>query len=114
MAISCVDWKKDVRSWEFESNNENNVNNSEIQEIPEKAEETNDALMTYEDNNEVNKAKIRELNNWKDFCVYQEVQNTGQNALSVRWVKTEKEVGGKMEVKERLVVRGFEEANNVQ
>ena len=49
------------------------------------------------------------------FDVYEEVENTGQKALSVRWVMTEKtdNDGGRF-VKARLVARGYEEEDEVQ
>ena len=50
-------------------------------------------------------AKIKELDNWKSFHVYDEVSDQGQCYLATWWVITEKESG----MKARLVVRGFEE-----
>ncbi|KAK3873855.1 hypothetical protein Pcinc_021147 [Petrolisthes cinctipes] len=41
--------------------------------------------------------------------VYEEVDDVGQNALTVRWVVTEKLRNGQSIVKARLVARGFEE-----
>ena len=64
---------------------------------------------------EVVRAKEQELQNWSNFEVYTEVQDNGQNALSTRWVVTEKPLpGGEKVVKARLVVRGFEEEEKVQ
>ena len=54
-------------------------------------------------------AKEKELKKWKDFNVYEEVKDKGQNSISVRWVITEKG-----ETKARLVVRGFEEKENIK
>ena len=39
-------------------------------------------------------AKTLELENWKKFDVFEEVENQGQTALSVRWVCTEKMIDG--------------------
>ena len=58
---------------------------------------------------EVMCAKELELQNWKDNEVYEEVEDVGQETLSVRWVVTEKLKAGQKVVKARLVARGFEE-----
>lgn len=51
----------------------------------------------------------------KNFGVYEEVANMGQNALSVHWVVTEKESkDGKKKIKAQLIARGFEEKEEVQ
>lgn len=56
-------------------------------------------------------AKVKELENWNNFRVYEEVPNEGQKCISVRWVCTEKEVcPGKSVVKARLVARGFDDS----
>lgn len=36
-------------------------------------------------------AKESELENWRNFGIYEEVANEGQNSISVRWVCTEKQ-----------------------
>lgn len=54
------------------------------------------------------KAKLDELQNWKLNNVYEEIENKGQEKISVRWVVTEK-VDGENIVKARLCARGFEE-----
>ena len=50
-------------------------------------------------------AKQTELDKLNNFDTYEEVQDTGQHALSTRWVITSKND----QTKARLVVRGFEE-----
>ena len=62
----------------------------------------------------VNLAKERELQNLKNFSIYSEVEDEGQQTLSTRWVITEKLINDKVEYKARLVVRGFEEESKVQ
>ena len=57
----------------------------------------------------VNLTKERELQNWKNFSVYSEVEDEGQQTLSTRWVITKKLINDKVEYKARLVVGGFEE-----
>ena len=53
-------------------------------------------------------AKQRELDSWKKFEVYTEVEDKGQMTLSTRWIITEKTYpGGNTDAKARLVVRGF-------
>ena len=39
---------------------------------------------------EVVEAKLRELENWKNNKVYNEVEDDGQSQVSVRWVITER------------------------
>ncbi len=50
-------------------------------------------------------AKKIELNKLKEFNTYEEVEDTGQNRISTRWVLCEKSNN----VRARLVARGFEE-----
>jgi hypothetical protein len=54
-------------------------------------------------------AKFAELKNWTDEKVYDEVEDIGQETISVRWVVTPKLVDGSWITKARLVARGFEE-----
>ena len=53
-------------------------------------------------------AKLDELENWKKNNVYTEVDNKGQEIISVRWVLSEKTQEGVLKVKARLVAQGFE------
>lgn len=59
-------------------------------------------------------AKEREIQNWKDFEVFEEVRNSGQKTISTTWVITEKKTGPEHFVKARLVARGFEEEQILQ
>ena len=57
-------------------------------------------------------AKNVEIENWKKFSVYEEVdrkQFPGHDVMSCRWVTEEKQNAGETVCKARLVVRGFEE-----
>lgn len=54
-------------------------------------------------------AKEKELESWRENNVYEEVEDTGQKAISTRWIVTEKLKGGEKICKARLVARGFEE-----
>ena len=58
---------------------------------------------------EVNKAKEKEIQKWRDNNVFEEVEDVGQNTISVRWVITEKIIENKEATNARLVARGFEE-----
>ncbi|PIK34738.1 hypothetical protein BSL78_28434 [Apostichopus japonicus] len=70
--------------------------------------------VSHHGDNEVVQAKHQELQNWQDFKVYTEVQDHGQKKLSTRWVVTEKTLpNGEKGVKARLVVRGFEEEQQI-
>ena len=52
---------------------------------------------------------------WSQMDVFDEVENTGQQLISTRWICTEKIKGGKLVCKARLVARGFEEdSTNLQ
>ena len=55
------------------------------------------------------KAMDAELELWEKYKVYKEVNDTGQNTLSTRWVVTDK---GNNNIKARLVVRGFEKSES--
>lgn len=66
-------------------------------------------MMILFNSEEVMCAKEKEMRNWRDNKVFEEVEDLGQESLSVRWVVTEKFKGGKTVVKARLVARGFEE-----
>ena len=66
-------------------------------------------IFVSEMNTEVDDAKKKELQNWIDEKVYEEVKDVGQKAISVRWVVTPKLIDGKWSTKARLVARGFEE-----
>ena len=102
--ILALDWKTQVDKW---------VPVSEEDGV----KETSEIVMACENKKvqELDKAKQEELKSWKNFGVYVEVPNKGQNALSVRWVVTEKECSvGNKKIKARLVARGFEEKGEIQ
>ena len=58
---------------------------------------------------EITEAKLKELENWKNNNVYQELDDENQNKISVRWAITEKEIDGFSQPKGRFVVHGFED-----
>ena len=59
-------------------------------------------------------AKKKELQAFKKFGVYEEVEDRGQERLSSRWILTDKSTPTEVKVKARLVCRGFEENIQVQ
>ena len=106
---------KDDESREDDGGSKEDDNSSS--EKADHGEETNVVFVPINSHGkpEVIKAKEQELQNWSNFDVYKEIQDNGQKALSTRWVVTEKPLPeGKMSVKARLVVRGFEEEEKVQ
>merc|ERR1712074_532191 len=60
---------------------------------------------------EVMEAKDKELENLEKYEVFEEIEDTGQEAIGSRWVITKKEKsdGQKCVYKGRLVARGFQE-----
>ncbi len=62
----------------------------------------------------VQAAKESELENWRNFDVYEEVTDVGQSFITTRWVLTEKYKCNTVQVKARLVARGFEETDKMQ
>ena len=60
-------------------------------------------------NNKIAEVKEEEMENWIANDVFDSVDNEGQRYMSVRGIITEKVKGGIKYIKERLVVRGFEE-----
>ena len=113
--IVPMDWKTDVEKWQaVDVENGNNDMEDVSQQLD--IESLNEALMASDNiiGKEVEKAKVRELESWKNFNVYREVKNEGQKAISVRWVITEKDSPEGKKVKARLVARGFEEKEDIK
>ena len=65
---------------------------------------------------EVKEAKDKEIENLKKYKVFEEIEDTGQERISSRWVITKKEKsdGQKTLYKGRLVARGFQEKSPPQ
>ena len=66
-------------------------------------------INTSYESEEVTRAKLDELESWKRNNVYSEVDDKGQQCISVRWVITRKMKDGNSVVKARLVARSYEE-----
>lgn len=84
----CVNWKDDVEEWKIIGENVLTVSTKDAEYID---------------------AKEKELLNWKNLNVYEEVEDEGQDYVSVKWVLTEKEVDSISIKKARLVAKGFQE-----
>ena len=103
---------------ETDDGNRKAVNLKDIKdiEIDDKDEETDEAsnqtALINSNEDEVFKAKSRELDSWKTQEVYKEVDDIGQDFITLRWVVTPKTINGVPSVKARLVARGFEEIQN--
>ena len=63
---------------------------------------------------EVVEARMKQLNKWKDFDVYEEVEDCGQERIQGGWVDVYKEFEGKTIVKSRFVARGYMENSDIQ
>ena len=67
-------------------------------------------LITNDDQEAIQIAKLREIENWQNNEAFVEVERADQKFLSTRWVTTTKEKDGAMITKARLCVRGYEDA----
>ena len=102
-APKSIDWRNNVQDWR---EIENSVIHQHEQEISEEVFVTE----SRHDERRVREAKMNELQNWKKYGVYEEVEDCGQPCISIRWVCTEKHSDdGHSTIKARLVARGFEE-----
>ena len=103
-----VDFKK-VYCWsEKPSVNEVNAEDDDI----DQENHIDMALLTAKQNKEL-EAKLVELDQWKAMGVYKEVEDNGQDCMSLRWVLKDKlNAAGETFCKARLCVRGFEEEQN--
>jgi len=96
-----VDFSK-VHSWQIKPNS------SEVQDTNQEYL-IDSLLITSKQSRELN-AKVAELAQWKTMEVYKEVEDTGQDCISLRWVLKDKvDNEGNTFCKARLCVRGFEE-----
>lgn len=97
-----IDWSRAVQEWKLkddENEYENQTNETYVVNVRH-------------DEKKVRDAKLKEIESWKQYNVYDVVTDKGQPHISVRWVCTEKALpDGNNQVKARLVARGFEEHN---
>jgi hypothetical protein len=68
-----------------------------------------DVLITSNDKESILTAKIKEIENWENNQVFEEVSYVNQHVISTRWVISTKEKAGSFVTKARLVARGFED-----
>ena len=117
-----IDWENGVREWQlYEENEEIDKDTEELAakmrqiEITKKHVEEQQVLFTSStlDPCLVAEAQEKELESWRVNNVYNEVQYTGQNCISTRWVYTEKYIDGIKVIKARLVARGYEETEEL-
>ena len=81
----------------------------DFQQIPNWTLVTEEVIYDEENDPEVLQAKLTELEKWKEYKVYEEVDDQGNEVVSTRWVLKKDSKGGKISTKARLVARGFEE-----
>ena len=84
-----LNWSEEVTSWQDTAENQ-----------------APDEIFALQKIDEYSEAKRKELKSWIDKDVYEEVENSGQDTITLRWVLTKKDTG---ELKARLVARGFQE-----
>ena len=97
--IVDLNFEKDIDVWEYSETDVEEINLCNV--------------FTSELDNEKERAKHNELQNWINENVYEEVDDVGQETISVRWVITPKVIEGKWSTKARLVARGFEEDSSL-
>ena len=107
----CIDWIDSVDEWEPLQENifVASCLNSEIS----KDEFIEEKLFLVSDK-AFDEAKATELKNWINMQVYDEVNDNGQEYITVKWVFSEKKSDEKVIKKARLVARGYEELTETQ
>ena len=99
-----VDWKNNVKEWKpF-------VENALVMSLLS----TEENILVTSDKQGCEEEKEKELENWNKLEVYDEVNDEGQDCVTVKWVFSEKEVEGKKIKKARLVARGYQELADTQ
>ena len=101
LEIVEIDFENDLKAWRY---SELDVCSDGICEEVQLSQ-----VLLAQVNIETEEAKHKELRVWLDEHIYDEVEDDGQNNISVRWVITPKYVDGQWTTKARLVARGFEE-----
>ena len=90
--LNRVQWSHD-----YQAENNEKANDSET---PEECLVSSDVAKLHKE--AVASAKMKELSGWKENNVYQEVDDVGQERISVRWVVTEKIKNSEVITKARL------------
>ena len=108
--ISQIDFDKEVD----EAESVLSLNDS--REINEDEETTHEILLSKEYNLEMKRlvaeSRAKELEEWKDKKVYDEIDNENYKLLSLKWVDKPKLKNGSHIMKSRLVARGYEETED--
>ena len=104
--VKAVDFGNDIQDWKYVEGGHSEPENASEENITE--------VFICASNENVMPAKKFELDNWKNFDVYEEVEDKGQSAISARWVCTERIKKDEKSIKARLVARGYEEEEKVQ
>ena len=96
--------------WLNVKNKDGSLESLNFEELSEWRPSDEEVLInTSHESEEITGAKLDELQSWKRNNVYCEVDDKGQQCISVRWVITKKMKDGNSVVKARLVARGYEE-----
>ena len=103
-----LDWS-DVAEWKINPD----IHNSEFNTTDQNTDQTYVTNLV-QNNNGFLSAKQDELEKWKNFNVYIEVPDQGQERINGRWVCTKKTVNGKEVPKARYVIKGFQEHSEIQ
>ena len=82
--------------------------------MPSLEEYTTDEVLFSQNKEEEYNAKLKELEQWKSRNVYTEINDDGQECVSLRWVIKSKTIDNKPGIKARLCARGFKEEQNFQ
>ena len=93
--IKCIDWKEEVKEWVPVNTEQVLMTGTKLQDLS------------------VAEAKLKELQKWKNYKVYEEIPNEGQRIISCCWVSTEKPTVNGTVIRARLVARGLEEESYV-
>ena len=97
----------------FKEINDERAKNDEWRALVNEESETNEAEVLHNEvketeanKSECEEAKEKELMNFQEYNVYDEVEDKGQQVLGTRFVLTKKEDGS---IKARFVIKGFQE-----
>ena len=93
----CVNFK-DVTDWKV-------IDEEETEEVYICAEREEEEIL---------EAKKQELNSWVKNKVFNEVRDTGQNKINVKWVIEERINDGNRRFKARLVAKGFQDTEETR
>ena len=105
---SLIELNMNEVEWRSPSHNSDSSDDSEYVDTEHEEVHLSEVFVSTVDEQTLS-AKTKELESWKMEEVYEEVEDSGQETISVRWVITPKIDNGVISTKARLVARGFEE-----